>query len=230
MLDGLTLLGATNQPPGAAGHHLVIATQNLTAAHRAAGRQGNIPGIRRSPLRDGPHHLGNHIPGPVHHHGVADADIQAPNFINIVQGGIAHGNAAHLHRLQPRHGCQGPGAPHLPVHAIEHGELFLGRKFVGNCPARRLADEAQVPLPIKAINLVDHPVDVVVQRITLVENIPVEVQQGLDPAANPHFRIHSQAPIAQGIKHGGMGFRLGNPLQLGHGVGVKLQGTFCGNP
>ena len=223
MLDGFTLLGPTDQPTGATGHHLIIAAQNVATTHRAGRRQGNILGVRRAALWQRPHHLGNHIAGPVHHHGVTNTDIQALNFIDIVQRGVTDDHAPHMHRLQPCHRCQCASAAHLPVHAVEYSKLFLGGKLVGNGPARGAADKTQILLPVETVDLVNHAIDVVIQSIALFQNAVVERQQCINTRTHPHLRVDSQPPAAQGIEHVSVGSRLADTLQLGHGIGIKFQ-------
>src|SRR5699024_12659490 len=106
-------------------------------------------------------------------------------------------HAAHLHGLQLGHRSQCSGAAHLPIHVTEYGKLFLSREFMGGGPTRRAANEAQIVLPIEAVHLVDHSVDVVVESVSSVENIPVEREQGLDAMAVADFRTNAQIQVAQ---------------------------------
>ncbi len=128
------------------------------------GCSGSPETDRGRPLfgNDG-HHFGNHVAGPAHDHGIADADVLAPHFVLVVQRGIGDRHPADEYRLQARHRRDRPGAAHLYVNAQYFGQRFLGRKFVRHRKAGRARHEAELGLPIEAIDFVHHAVDVVRQ-------------------------------------------------------------------
>ena len=86
--------------------------------------------------------LRDHVAGALQPHGVADADIEALDFVLVVQGGVANHDPAHRHRMEPGHGGQGAGATDLDVDAFQHRCRLLGGEFVGDGPARTAGDEA----------------------------------------------------------------------------------------
>ena len=47
-------------------------------------------------------HLGDHVAGTAHDHGVADAHVLARDLVEVVQRGIGDGDAADEHRREPR--------------------------------------------------------------------------------------------------------------------------------
>ena len=111
MQDRLLALGAAEQAAGAAVVGLALLAHGLGAAHRAAARHGEqlrararaCPGTTR-------HHLGDHVAGAPHDHGVAHPHVLAPGLVLVVQRGVGHGDAADEHRRQPRHRRQLAGA------------------------------------------------------------------------------------------------------------------------
>jgi len=78
-----------------------------------------------------------------------------------VQGGVADHDPADGDGVEPGHGGQGAGAADLDVDAFQHCGGLLSREFVGDGPAGAAGDEAQAALPVDAVDLVDHAVDVI---------------------------------------------------------------------
>ena len=72
---------------------------NFGTAHRTAVRHGEYPFFSAALCGYNGYHLGNNISRPLHHNGVADADILALDFILIVKRCMTHGNAADPHRF-----------------------------------------------------------------------------------------------------------------------------------
>jgi len=122
-------------------------------------------GIRGSAFQHRADDFRDHITGAAHDHGIADAQILARQLVEIVQRGIGHRGAADEHRLQARHRRQRAGAPDLQIDRQQCRQRFFGRKLVRDCPARRARHVAELALPVEAIDLVDHAVDVVRQLL-----------------------------------------------------------------
>ena len=101
------------------------------------------------------------------HDRVADANVLALQFVDVVQRGVADGHAADEHGLEPRDGRQRAGAPHLPLDRAHRRHLLLGGKLVGDRPARRARNEAKLALLVDRIDLVDDAVDLVAKRAPL---------------------------------------------------------------
>ena len=144
--DGLLALGAAKQAAAAAMVGLALLAHRRTAAHRALRRHGEQHGIRQALLGQHGHHLGNHVTGAAHHHGVAHAHVLAPGLVLVVQGGIGDRHAAHKHRRQLGHRRELAGAAHLHLDRLHRGEHLLRRKFVGYGPARLARDKAHALL------------------------------------------------------------------------------------
>ena len=59
-----------------------------------------------------------------------------------MQGGIGHGHAGHLDRLEARHRRDRTGTTDLELHVEQLSEFFHGREFVRDRPARLAGTEA----------------------------------------------------------------------------------------
>lgn len=80
------------------------------------------------------------------------------------------------------------GAAHLDANFAQDGLLFLGRKLKGDGPARCAGGKAQVELLLKAVDLYDHAVDVIVQIAAVLERLGAElVNLGRRGASVPHW-------------------------------------------
>ena len=127
---------------------------------RAVGREGI--GLRAlGPLLQ--HHaddLRDHVAGALQDHGVADPDVLARDLVGVVQGGVLDHHAPDRHRQQPRHRGDRAGAAHLDVDGLQDRPRALGGELACDRPAGRAGDETQALLPVQAVDLVDHPVDV----------------------------------------------------------------------
>ena len=106
MLEALLGLRRTDQPAGAAPHHVGAAGLLVGLAHRlAAARRadlGHLVGLGAlGPLVEhDAHHLRDHVAGAAHDHRVADADVLARDLVLVVQRGVGDDHAAHRHRLE----------------------------------------------------------------------------------------------------------------------------------
>ena len=135
---------------------------------------------RGSPVGDDAHDLGYHVAGAPHDDGVADAHVLALELVHVVQRHVAHGDAADEHRLEARDGRERAGAPDLEVDAAHGRGLLLRRELVGDGPARRARDEAEVSLPVEPVDLVDHAVDVVIEAVAQRSDPRVVREAALD--------------------------------------------------
>ena len=150
MADVLLALGAAEQPAAAACDHPVTLVDNIGSAYRTLLWELKWFGAIGSSLLDHRQDLGDDIAGPAQDHGIAFPGIQPVDLVAIVQGGIGHRDAAHEYRRQPRHRCDGPGAPHLDLDAFQHRHFLLGGQLVGQCPARRPGGMSEARLPVHA--------------------------------------------------------------------------------
>ncbi len=163
VLEALDRLGRADQAAGAAPDRLALRLFGVGAALRTGRREPILGAVGRTLLQDHPHDLRDDVAGALDHHGVADADVLAPDLALVVQGGVRDRDAADLDRLQPGDRGEGAGAADLDLNCLQHRLGLLGLEFVGDRPARRPADHAEALLPVQAVDLVDDAVDVVGQ-------------------------------------------------------------------
>src|SRR5213078_771283 len=149
------------------------------------------PRILRPLVEHYVHHLRNDVAGALDDDGVADPDIaalaqllamaaDAPDVILIVQRDVLHDDAADADRLQLADRRERAGAADLDFNIAEHGHGALGREFVSDRPARRPRHEAEAPLPVEPIDLVDDPIDIVIESGALLLDLAVECDQLID--------------------------------------------------
>ena len=164
--DGFLALRRAEQAARAAVVGLALFTHHLAAANGALARHAEVLDVGRA--RAGSHHahhFGNHIACAPHDHLVAHAHAFFANLKQVVQRGIGHRDATHKHRRQARHGRELAGAAHLDVDAFDLGRHLLRGVLVRHGPARLAGLEAQVALQLQRVDLVDHAINVVGQRI-----------------------------------------------------------------
>ena len=139
-------------------------------------------------------HFWDHVARAAHHHGVADHETLARDFVHVVQRGVAHGHAADEHRLELRGGRQRAGAADVEDDVLEQGDLLIGRKFVRQRPARRARHEAELLLVGAAIYFVDHAVDLVRKRGASRADVAVVIEAALHAArpSSPPGRCAAQ--------------------------------------
>ncbi len=175
--------GGQYRPAGAARHGLVGAGARPPTRNRAARRHREPARAGRALLWKHAHHLGDHVAGAPHDHRVADPDVLAPQLVLVVQRRVGHGDAAHEHRLEPRHRRQRAGAPDLDLDAEHLRRRLLGRELVRDREARRARHEAQPLLRSELVDLVDHAVDLEGQtRPRFAPMSPIVAEQPVDAA------------------------------------------------
>ena len=140
-----------------------------------------------------------------------------------MQRGVAHRGAAHEHRLQLGHRRELAGAADLDVDAVQARGLLLGRELVRHGPARLAALEAQAALPVEAVELVDHAVDVEGQGVALGLHRAVEGHQLVGTLADAAPIVHRQAPLLQPRDHLAVPRKGGQAHGLAQAVGVEAQ-------
>jgi hypothetical protein len=114
-----------------------------------------------------------------------------------VERGVDDGDAADGHGAEAGDGGQGAGAADLDVDGLQHGSGALGGELVGGRPARQAAREAQPPLPVQPVHLVDHAVDVVAEVRAAALEVGVDGQQGLDAVGGAGVRADRQPQLAK---------------------------------
>lgn len=178
--------------------------------------------------------LRDDVAGALDHDGVADPDVapiaqafalvtDALDVILVVQRDVLHDHAADADRLELADRGEGAGAADLNLDVAQHRHGPLGREFVRNAPARRARDEAEPLLPVDAVDLVDHAVDVVVELGALLLDALVEGDQLLDRVAQLGQRIGLEAAALEPMDHAGLR-RLRHRAHLAPGIGEETEG------
>ena len=157
-------------------------------------------GVRRAQLKHGAHDLGDDVARLVHDDGVALAHVFAANLVDVVQRGARDGGAGNRHRVELGDRREHAGAAHLDANLAQDGLLFLGRELKGNRPARRTGGKAQVELLLKAVDLYDHAVDVVVQVAAMLERLSAELVNLGRRGTACHVRVDAKAGAAQPVQ------------------------------
>ena len=217
MNDGLLELRTAGQTPDATVHRafadgfLALAALDqlralhMRTAHRAILRDLHGAGVFRAAFGDHRDHLRNHITGAADDHGVANHQPQACHFVHVMQGGIGHGHAGHLDRLEARHRRDRTGTTDLELHVEQLSEFFHGREFVRDRPARLAGTEAQFTLVGNAVDLEHHAVDFIAQRIAALADVAVVVQTFLDTLGQLQFVADRHTPLLQLLEVADMG-------------------------
>src|SRR6185312_10062759 len=187
----LDLLERTGELAGAARAGALLAGCGLLAHHvgmqrtRALLRKMEDLRILRPLVDDDVNHLRNDVAGALDDDGIANPDVaplaellavaaDPPDVVFVVQRHVLHDDAADPDRLELADRRERAGAPDLDLDVLQHGHGALGRKFVRDRPARRARYETQTLLPVEAVDLVDHPVDVVVETGALFLDLAME--------------------------------------------------------
>ena len=106
--------------------------------------------------------------------GVAVMQVQARDFVEVVEGGALDGGAREAHGCKVRYGRDCTGAAHLEFNRKERRVGALGLELIGDGPARALARCTQRTLHGEVVQLHDHAVDfegeAVAARANLLRN------------------------------------------------------------
>ena len=160
----------------AEGVALAVEAHERLAAHRArrsgtstaAGPPGGAaaPGPRTSGMTSPARRTTTVSPGP---------DVLDPDLVLVVQGGQRHLGPADDDRLEhgERRGLPGPADRHHDV--LEQGGLLLRRELVGDGPPRRLGRGPELAALGQVVDLDHDPVDLVVERVAVVQPAPAVV-------------------------------------------------------
>ncbi len=105
---------------------------------------------------------------------------------------------------------------------FDRRERLLGRELVRRRPARAARAEAEARLQLKAVDLVDDAVDIVVEIRALQADIVVMRQDIGDRIQPLHQRIDREAPVLECFDHAEL--RVGRHVgHLAPGIGEELQ-------
>ena len=197
MPNRLLALRAAKQAAGTAVVGFALFPLSQAATHRALTHHGEHPRILRALVQNHRNHFGDHIASTAHDHGVTHPHILAAGFEFVVQRGIGDRDAAHKHRRQFGHGGQFACTPHLHIDGQHGGHLFLRRVFVGHGPTRFAGHKAQLLLPVQAVDLVHHAINVVRQSIALGGHALVKAHQARCALHARSLLSHRKAPVFQ---------------------------------
>src|SRR5205807_5114785 len=105
---------------------------------------------------------------------------------------------------------------------------LFGGKLVRDRPARAARYEAKSGLPVEAVELVDHTVDVVVELAALELDLAVEAEHFFDRMAHFPQRTGLEAAIGDPFEHAGL--RIGSKrAHLAPAVTEEMQRPRCGD-
>ncbi len=143
-----------------------------------------------------------------------------------MQRGVLHHDAADRDGIELGDGGERAGAAHLDVDIAQDRGRLLGGEFVGAGEAGRAGDEAEPPLEIEAVELVDDAVDVVVEAGAAALDIAIGFKHFLDRAGEPDQGIEGKAPRAQDLIDVPLG--LGRQVRhLAPAIGEEAQRPLC---
>ena len=145
---------------------LALDAHERLAALRALLRELPAAACRGGRLAStGPDDLGDHVAGAAHDHGVAGPHVLARDVVLVVQRRHADVGAADEHRLEHRERRRAAGAADAHHDVAQDRGLLLGRELVGDRPARRARREAHLRALAEVVDLHDHAVDLVAERV-----------------------------------------------------------------
>ena len=190
---------------GAVDGHAAVGDLAILVDHRAAAHGadlGHVPvdRIGRALIEHRAHDLGDYVACLVHDDGVALAHVFTTDLVDVVQRGARDGGAGDRHRVELGDRREHTGAAHLDANFAQDGLLFLGRELKGNGPARRAGGKTQVELLLKAVNLYDHAVDVVVQVTAMFERLGTKLVDLGGCSTASHVGVDAKAGATQPIE------------------------------
>ena len=139
-----------------------------------------------------------------------------------MQGRVLHHDPADGDRLELGDRRERTGTADLHLDRLDYRCRLFRRKFVRNSPARIARDEAEPLLPVEAIDFVDHPVDVVIERAALRLDVVMKDEHRISRVAHLHQRVGLEAMRREPLDHPGLG-RRGQLAHLAPAVGEKAE-------
>ncbi len=172
--------------------------------------------------------LRDNITGTLDANNVAFANVFPRDFVLVVQGGAAHDHAADRDGLKLGHRRQRAGSAHLNNYLVQFCFSLFRRELVRDGPARRAADETEPLLPVGAVELVHHAVDVERQFMPPFLHLAVVGEDFFRIFAKPRRLVHVEAPLFQPMAQIVLRFGL-LAAHFTEGIREKLQRTPGGN-
>ena len=201
MPDRLLALRGTIETAGTACHHLARWAQHVGPAHGTAGRHLDRYRIGWPAFEQDAHDLGNHVARTSDDDGIAGSDILTENLVHVVQGGVGHRDTADLYGLQPGNRGHGAGTSDLELDRLDERQLLPGGELACDGPTRMMAGRTQADLIGDPVDLEDHAVDLVGQRVaaaTQVVEIGTTAVRSLDLMQLLRYR---DAPAGEPLQH-----------------------------
>ena len=182
-----------------------LVLHDCRAAHRAGLRHREFA-FRPGPLLDErAHDLGDHVAGLLQDDAVADADVLAPDLVEVVERRPGDGRTGHLGRREVGDRRERSRPPDVRDDVLDRALDLLGRELVGDRPARRAADHAQSLLLVEAVDLDDDAVGLVRQVVARLAPALGEGDDALDVEIGLVLRVLRQPEPADPVERVGLG-------------------------
>ena len=172
---------------------------NESALQRAGTLGRELPRLR--PL--GAHrehradHLGNHVTGLAHHHGVAGTNILHANLILVVKSRHADGGTPHEHRFENRERSRTTRATDRHLDVAQQGGSFLGRELEGDGPSRCASGETESLALREIVDLHHHTIDLVADGVSIGLPLLAELHHVVERIDEGDRRVHRESDVAQ---------------------------------
>ena len=200
MFKFFALLCLTLKAAGTAPHCLAFRTHRLMAAYWAIIRELKGLAVCWPSVFHHVCDLWDNISCPLQKDVVTNADIFAHDLILIMQGCVGHNHTAYAYRNKTGNRGQCARTANLYINILQNGcGLFRG-EFMCNCPARNATKLSQPVLPIIAVNLIYHPVNIIIKLVPLRCDRIIMEQQPLNAGAGLGQRIYRKPPFAQQVQ------------------------------
>ena len=170
-------LGGTLRPR-AAQEGPVLIPDHRRAAHRTHGGHPVGHRLRRTPVQQHLHHLGDDLPCLLHHHCVAYADVLLLDIVLVVEAGGGDGGPRQADRLHHHLGGQHTGPSHLDHNVHDPAGLSLRGVLVGDGPAGRFGGAANNSTVRQGIQLYNCSIHIKGQPLPLLvepADLPVDL-------------------------------------------------------
>src|SRR5579872_4154412 len=168
---------------------LALLVHDRAAAIRAMRRHLELARTRLALLGHA-YDVGNHVAGALDQHGIALAHVLAADFVEVVERGVRNRHAGERHRLELCNRGERTDPPDVHRNLVDPRLGLLGLELERHRPSRRARDLAQLLLERKRVDLGDHAVGFVVERMALCGNLRVVFQHLVDAVTYLRQRIH----------------------------------------
>src|ERR1700757_627483 len=112
-------------------------------------------------------HVRNYFASALDENRIAGVDIEAFDFVHVMEGGLRNGEAADLHGLENRERGEHAGAADADCDLSEERSLLMRCVFICDGPARRFRSEAELVLQADFVNFDHDAIDFIFQFFAL---------------------------------------------------------------